>query len=159
MRDASGKQLPRRRGVRLSLEKGDTAAITRALVLRETEALRQSLGDLQQAPLGRPRVLRLIETAVAHQFGRSRLSRLLEVEEERLALGESLVEQRESMTALIRDALSGLAQDAATTEVTAQDVVAIIKGIIDSAGARHQNAPDLVDRVTHAVLGYLQSAA
>lgn len=155
MRDASGKQLPRRRGIRLSLEKGDTAAITRALVLRETEALRQSLGDLQQAPLGRPRVLRLIETAVAHQFGRSRLSRLLEVEEERLALGESLVEQRESMTALIRDALSGLAQDAAT----AQDVVAIIKGIIDSAGARHQNAPDLVDRVTQAVLAYLQSAA
>lgn len=131
-------------------------AITGALVLREMDLLRQALEGVADAPAGRPRVRRLIEIAVAHQFGRSRLSRLLEVEEERLSLGAALVEHRVGMTALIQDALADLSLEGVGADCAAQDVIAIIRGMVDSAGMRGEDEPKrLADRITRAVLGYL----
>src|SRR6185295_11495627 len=97
-----------------------------------------------------------IEIAVEHQLGRSKLARLLDLEEERLALADNLAERRISMTALVRDTLANLPLDFTGAEFAADDVVAIIKGMVDSAGGRGEVEPDgLIDRITRAVLGYL----
>lgn len=131
-------------------------AITGALVLREMDALRQALERVADAPAGLPRVRRLIEIAVAHQLGRSRLSRLLEVEEERLSLAATLVEHRAGMTALIQDALADLPLEGISADHAAHDVIAIIRGMVDSSGMRGEDQPTrLADRITRAVLGYL----
>jgi AcrR family transcriptional regulator len=135
-------------------------AITSALVVREMDALGRALEGLMGTAPGRPRVQRLIEIAVEHQLGRSRLSRLLDVEEERLTLADNLAERRTGMTALVRDVLADLPETHAQEAFAAEDVVAIIRGMVDSAGARGEaKAALLVDRITRAVLGYLRGSA
>jgi AcrR family transcriptional regulator len=135
-------------------------AITSALVLREMGALSRALEGLKAIPAGCPRVQHLIEIAVEHQLGRSKLSRLLDLEEERLALADNLAEGRTSMMALIRDALADLPENHAEAEFAAEDVVAIIRGMVDSAGSRGEsNGAVLIERITRAVLGYLNGPA
>lgn len=131
-------------------------AITGALVLREMDGLRRALQEVVDVPAGRSRVQRLIEIAVAHQFGRSRLSRLLEVEEERLTLAGTLVEHRAGMMALVRNVLDDLVLQSADVQYAAHDVVAIIRGMVDSASMRGEDEPTrLVERISRAVTGYL----
>lgn len=132
-------------------------AITSALVLREMDALRRALEGLKDIAAGRPRVQRLIQIAVEQQLGRSKLSRLLDLEEERLALADNLAERRTGMTALVRDVLADLGLDFPGAQFAPDDVIAIIRGMVDSAGNRGESDPAaLIDRITRAVVGYLQ---
>jgi AcrR family transcriptional regulator len=131
-------------------------AITSALVHREMEALRLELEGLRNVAAGQPRMERLIGIAVEHQLGRARLSRLLDVEEERLSLGADLADHREGMTELVRQVLADLPLKFARTDIAADDVIAIIRGMVDMAGIRGENdAASLVWRISRAVLGYL----
>lgn len=71
-------------------------------------------------------------------------------------------------TLAVRGAVTGVVEDVLSasslvseggTGVAAQDVVAIMRGMIDAAGERgEEDEADLIDRVGWAVMGYLGRA-
>lgn len=133
-------------------------AVTVALIERETAVL---LADIAAVPTmeGYEASLdHLIRSAVKHQMRRPKLARLLDFEESRLPIRSRTGRVDDvARTAIVR-ALSQ--PDAHITEgvkVTAFDVLAIVKGMVDAAGERQEtNALQLERRVKRAVFGYLR---
>lgn len=137
-------------------------AITRALIAREMGAL---LVDVLAIDVGEdegPRVglEQLIATAVAHQLRRPALARLLDLEEGRLPLGEDLGHVGERLAEHCGGLLARAGYGAAIREPwVVQDLLAIIKGMVDAAGAHgERDASGLVGRVSRAVFGYLDGS-
>jgi AcrR family transcriptional regulator len=132
-------------------------AITRSLVLRETSALLADVDRACGAVHGRAGIRALIAAAVAHQLKRPALARLIDLEEERLPLGA----EAEHVEAHVRAAVGRLlcAPDLAGADhhpLMADDLVAIVKGMVDAAGQRgERDAEALCRRVERAVFGYL----
>jgi hypothetical protein len=79
----------------------------------------------------------LIAVAVTHQLKRPALAKILDAEELRLPLAADLKRQSTRLRKTIRDILSqaDMPEGASDTEVMV-DLMGIIKGMVDAAGAR-----------------------
>lgn len=135
-------------------------ALIGALIVRETSLLIANWDAASAAPTGRAALAGLIAAAVGHQLRRPALARLLDLEEARLPFDPETRRVLDRLSAILRDVLAR--EDIAClpdANVAAQDVLAIIKGMIDAAGERSEtDQPSLALRVCRAVYGYLDGA-
>lgn len=139
----------------------DKEALIGALIVRETSLLIADCEAGKISASGRDALKGLIAAAVNHQLRRPALARLLDLEEARLPFDEDtqLVTRRLRSILLFTLARPDLPQQP-DPEVAAQDLLAIIKGMVDAAGERgEQDRGALGLRVGRAVWGYLDSAA
>lgn len=135
----------------------DKDTMTAMLIHQHTAAFLSQLKiEIDQTQSFDINLKKLIQVAVAQQLQRPKLFQLLDVEEARLPLDyETQVAQSEILK-LIADLLRQ--QGYQKIAVAAQDVLAIARGMIDTAGAAgEQDLSDLETRVFRAVVGYLQS--
>ncbi|WP_415914237.1 TetR/AcrR family transcriptional regulator [Paraburkholderia sp. J67] len=132
-------------------------ALTAALIERESAPLLAALEEAGTQASCEAVLLGLIRASVAHQMQRPVLARLLDFEEERLPLGERDARIGERIhTTLVR--AFGLPDAPRLDDVStaAYDVFAIVRGMVDAAGARGEtDAVALEARATRAVVGYL----
>jgi hypothetical protein len=99
----------------------------------------------------------LIEATVAHYLERPSLSRTLNLARSQLPPDPEAAEFSTRITVLIAARLDELAIP--RPETTAQDILAILRGMIDAATEAHEaDRAALTDRTRRAVLGYLQAA-
>jgi AcrR family transcriptional regulator len=133
-------------------------ALTVALIERETAQLVQ---DVEAAALGETALQRLtgmVQAAVAHQLRRPDLARVIDFEERRLPVDERHQRVATLIQTAVVEALS-LPQVQPPIDalgVVAEDVLAIVRGMIDAAGERGElDAASLERRVMRAVLGYV----
>ncbi|HDR9582259.1 TPA: TetR/AcrR family transcriptional regulator [Burkholderia stabilis] len=135
-------------------------ALTAALVERESAHL---LDDVERAVTlsSCDDVLRaLVRAAVAHQMRRPVLARLIDFEEARLPLGARTGRVADCLQAALLHAL-GLrdAPRVVAPGVVAHDLFAIVKGLVDAAGARGETDADVLEaRAWRAVRGYLRES-
>ena len=132
-------------------------ALIGALIVRETSLLIADAGNSLAAPTGKAALFELITAAVSHQLRRPSLARLLDLEEARLPSDESTQHVTHRLRSILIDVLSrsDLRQQP-DPELAAQDVLAIIKGMVDAAGERGElDQRSLGVRVCRAVYGYL----
>ncbi len=135
-------------------------AVTRALIDRETEALAAEIAAIDPGAGGRGALEALMDAAARHQLRRPALARVLDEEEARLPL----TEERHAVGARFARVLQACldAPDltaSAPGPNAAADLLALIKGMVDAAGARGESdAVDLASRVRRAVFGYLEYA-
>lgn len=135
----------------------DKDALLGALIARETSRLVEEVEAASIVVAGRGALDGVIEAAVRHQMRRPRLARLLDFEEARLPLDVDTQFVRARIVALLADILArpDLPHQSDTASVT-DDVLAIIRGMIDAAGERgEEQQAQLMVRVRRAVLGYL----
>ncbi len=104
-------------------------AVTVALIERETGLLLAEIDAAKGAPDAEAALRRMIGAAVTHQMRRPALARLLDVEERRLPIGR----RNAHVADLVIGALA-LILPAETTGTALQDVLAIVKGMVDTAG-------------------------
>lgn len=136
-------------------------SLTAALIERETRTLLEEIAAVAPGSTCADGLLSLIRAAIAHQMRRPALARLLDFEEQRLAL-----EQRDQCVA---DAIAALvirllsrpdAPAVPNSSVAAHDVLAIVKGVVDAAGQRGEtDSANLQRRVERAVKGYLAESS
>ena len=133
-------------------------AITRALIIRETAALLADVAQIDRGSAGRAGLERLIAVAVAHQLARPALARLLDLEERRLAIDSRARGIGEEVADAFRRCLDASDMAAiAPQQFAAEDLLPIVKGIVDAAGQRgERDAAVLAGRVGRAVFGYLE---
>ena len=99
----------------------------------------------------------LIRAAVHHQLHRPQLMRHLEYAELMLPLDQETAALNDALLNALQDLL--VAHAVREAEVTARDLIAISRGMIDSAGlAGESDAAALENRVWRAVSGYLSGA-
>ncbi|PZA11724.1 TetR/AcrR family transcriptional regulator [Rhodopseudomonas palustris] len=136
-------------------------ALIGALIVRETFQLIEDWEAAAVTASGRDALAGLIAAAVAHQLRRPALARLIDLEEARLPFDHETRRVSDRLRSILRDVLSRADIPAQRDLDTAtQDVLAIIKGIVDAAGERgEQDHVDLTARVRRAVYGYLGSSA
>ena len=136
-------------------------ALIGALIVRETSLLMADWETSLAAPTGREALAGLIASAVTHQLRRPILARLLDLEEARLPFDKDT----QDVTHRLRSILLGVLGRAdiprqTDPDLAAQDVLAIIKGMVDAAGERgERDQAGLNLRVCRAVDGYLGSTA
>ncbi|VWB39948.1 TetR family transcriptional regulator [Burkholderia lata] len=135
-------------------------ALTAALVERESAHLLDDV-DRAAALSSCDDVLRaLVRAAVAHQMRRPVLARLIDFEEARLPLDARTARVADRIHATLLHALA--LRDAprvAAPDVVAHDLLAIVKGIVDAAGARGETDADALDaRAWRAMRGYLRES-
>lgn len=135
-------------------------ALTAALVERESVHLLDDV-DRAAALSSCDDVLRaLVRAAVAHQMRRPVLARLIDFEEARLPLDARTARVADRIHATLLHALA--LRDAprvAAPDVVAHDLLAIVKGIVDAAGARGETDADALDaRAWRAMRGYLRES-
>lgn len=135
-------------------------AITKALILRETTTLLADVDAIDAERSGRAGLERLIEVAVAYQFRRPALARLLDLEERRLPVGQEVRRVGEQLTRTVQKCLDAPDLARATrTPAVADDLLAIVKALVDAAGERgERDDATLGARVHRAVFGYLEYA-
>jgi AcrR family transcriptional regulator len=132
-------------------------ALTAALIERESAPLLAEVDVAATASNCEAALRGLIGAAVAHQMRRPELARLLDFEERRLPLGERDARVSERIhAALLRAFELADAPRIDDTQTAAHDVIAVVRGMVDAAGARGESdAQALEARVTRAVFGYL----
>jgi AcrR family transcriptional regulator len=131
-------------------------ALTIALMQRENERFYRDASAALDCDDGPASLDYLIGVSVRQQFARPTLARLLDVEESRPQLRD-VISGKESMRTLLLQILGrdGLPPQP-DVEVAMRDLLAIIHGMVDAAGAREETDTDgLTVRVRAAVLGYL----
>ncbi len=100
----------------------------------------------------------LIEATVTHYLERPALSRTLNLARTQLPPDPAAAEFSTRITVLIAARLNVLTIPGPKT--TAQDILAILQGMINAAGeAQDPDRSALADRTRRAVLGYLRAAA
>jgi AcrR family transcriptional regulator len=132
-------------------------ALIGALIARETSQLIAQAEAAAQRQSGAAALSALIGACISHQFKRPVLARLLDFEEARLPTDEASQRVNERVHSIVLEVLSrrGVPRQS-DMEVAALDVVAIVKGIVDAAGARRETDLRAVTiRVHRAVFGYL----
>ena len=132
-------------------------AIIGALLARETAQLVSRAEAALKRTRGTEALSDLISAAIEHQFRRPRLARVLDFEESRLPLDVATQNISSRVSAVVMQILERLdLPEHEDKQIAAQDVIAIMKGIIDAAGLNAEADPPAVTRrVKRAVLGYL----
>lgn len=133
-------------------------AITGALIAREADRLIVELEHITATARGAEALDRVIAAAVHHQLGRPTLAKLLDVEEQRLRPGPDGGRLRDRVTAVIGRCLEGTPQagEAQRDPLIVGDLLAVMRGLVDAAGARgERDEATLTRRVHRAVQGYL----
>jgi AcrR family transcriptional regulator len=132
-------------------------ALLGALLARETALLLLRAEAALEASLAEDALSLFIAAAIEHQFKRPRLARILDFEEARLPFDAATqnIQQRVTDVALkILERLDFPVKNEIC--IAAQDVVAIVKAIVDTAGTKADADPVAVERrVRRAVFGYL----
>ena len=119
------------------------------------DAIRAAARETEGKPFARA-IDRLVAAGIAHQLDDPDVSRALEYAEVTLPLHQETEELKIAIVSEVAAVFTrhGIA-DAATA---ARDVVALTRGMIDTAGLYGENDPSsLTERVTRAVTGYLRS--
>lgn len=132
-------------------------ALIGALIVRETSILITDWEISLEAATAEEALSNLIMSAVAHQLRRPVLARLLDVEEARLPFDPDTQNVTRRLRAMLVDVLGrfDLHHDC-PLDIAAQDVLAIIKGMVDAAGEHDERDQiALGARVSRAVHGYL----
>lgn len=133
------------------------AALIGALIVRETSLLIAEWDDALIEGDGPTALHRLIDSAIGHQLGRPILARVLDLEEARFPLDEDRRHVMSRLAAILAEVIDR--RDLPTqpdAAVAAQDVLAIIRGMVDAAGeGREEDREALGTRVRRAVFGYL----
>jgi AcrR family transcriptional regulator len=123
-------------------------ALTAALVDRETQLLLDDIGAAAGHADPATRMREMVRAAIAHQNRRPALARALDLEEKRLPLHER--DRR------VIDAVGRALPDDGSAGVTVEDLLAIVRAVVDAAGQRGDtDAQALETRVMKAVDGYL----
>lgn len=134
-------------------------ALIGALIVRETSRLIDDAEAATAQSSGTAALSALILAAVAHQLRRPTLARLLDFEEAHLPFDTDTQQVRERFRTILLELL--LRPDLPrqpNSEAAAQDVMAIIKGMVDAAGeAGELDQRELSIRVQRAVFGYLNA--
>lgn len=135
-------------------------AITLALLDRETAELLDEAAVARAQPGSREALIHFVNAAVEHQLRRPLLARLIDVEVARLPGAAEHRSVAMVLTDLVAELLARPGLPRAADRLTAAaDLVAILTGMVDSAGARGEHdAPALARRVRGAVFGYLDRA-
>jgi AcrR family transcriptional regulator len=101
------------------------------------------------------RIRALVRVAVAQQLIQPQLARLLDVEAMRLPLDQETQVTQAAVTEVVATILREANYDNISEQ--AQDLVAIARGLIDTAGAVGEiDVTNLENRVYRAILGYLR---
>lgn len=132
-------------------------ALVGALIAREKERLIRQVRAAVARPTGAEALRAVIEACVEHQLCRPALARLLDFEEARLPLDADIQRSGDEFQAVAVDLLARpdfpRQPDVRTA---AQDLLAIVRGLIDAAGERGEtDRSRLADRVSRAASGYL----
>lgn len=132
-------------------------ALTAALVARETGLLIEAVRLAPAAETLEDGLRRIVCACVAHQMARPLLALLLDREEGRLQLADSLGDVAQDFAAALLALLGRFDADPpAGAETAAGDIFALMRGMIDAAGERGERDGDALERrVLRAVLGYL----
>lgn len=131
-------------------------AITAGLVRREMTALVEAIVRATETAAGGDVLDQMIDAAVGQQLGRATLTRHLEIEEARLPPDPVLATERTRLMALLRGYFETSALTNAEKDLASDDVFAIVRGMVDSAGMRGEtDAANLSTRIRRAVHGYL----
>lgn len=136
-------------------------ALIGALVRRETSLLLDEVEGAVQALDSRAAIRGFIAACIAHQFRRPQLARLLDFEEARLPFDPETQRVGARIHALIAAVIAKLDLPIQPDpDTTARDLVAIIKGMVDTAGQQGEtNAQALAIRLERAAFGYLDGGA
>ncbi|MCJ2141479.1 TetR/AcrR family transcriptional regulator [Methylobacterium sp. E-066] len=132
-------------------------ALTAALVARETGLLIAAVQAASEAETPELGLRRIVQAAVAHQLSRPRLALLLDREENRLQLADSLDAVHRAIAGALLALLARLEPGPPVeAEIAAGDLFALVRGMVDAAGERGERAGDALEhRVLRAVFGYL----
>lgn len=129
-------------------------ALTATLIRRETARLVAEVAEAEALADWRSAVRAMIAAAVAHQMRRPALAVLLDFQERRLPLEADNERVGEAFIVSIGRVLRRRA--APTHPRAAQDMLAMVRGMVDLAGERGEtDAADIARRVERAVFGYL----
>lgn len=134
-------------------------AIMVVLARRETAGLRGDIRDARLDPGSREALIRLIDATVRYQLRRPALARVIDLEEGRLASGGY-----ETVAAALREAVASALgrrgmRRLADPDIAADDLIAIVTGMIDAAAMRgERDAAALARRARAAAFGYLDRA-
>lgn len=136
-------------------------AITRALIEQESGALLADILAIELKSDGLENIEKLLAIAVHHQLRRPRLARFLDSEETRLPASAELQQHGNRAAAVLRGCLEKIGlQEEALASTAVRDVMAITRGMVDSAGSHGEtDEPALLLRVRAAVEGYLAGLA
>jgi AcrR family transcriptional regulator len=132
-------------------------ALTAALVARETGLLIAAVHAAAEAATPELGLRRIVQAAVAHQMSRPRLALLLDREENRLQPADSLDAVHRAISDAFLTLLARLEPGPPVAiEIAAGDLFALVRGMVDAAGERGEQASDALEhRVLGAVVGYL----
>lgn len=137
------------------------AALLAALIRAEKANLLQAVERIVSSDAARSLtnlVQELTDAIVAHYLERPSLTRTLNLAQLQLPPDPEAAEFSSRITVLIAARLNELTVP--RPETTAQDVLAILRGMIDAASEAHEaDRSALADRSRRAVLGYLHAAA
>lgn len=132
-------------------------ALTAALAARETGLMIEAVRTASAASAPEDGLRLIVRAAVAHQMSRPRLALLLDREESRLQLTDSLDAVAREIAAAILALLTRLESPlSADPGTSAGDLFALLRGMVDAAGERgERDGAALERRVLRAVFGYL----
>jgi AcrR family transcriptional regulator len=132
-------------------------AITIALIEQESAALLDAVAKAARMDNWGDALRSMIRAAAEHQLKRPKLARLLDFEEARLPFPAHAVRVGSAIHAAVAEVLKKRPdQSADDVEVLAYDILAITRGLTDSAGERGEtDISDLERRVIRAIFGYL----
>lgn len=132
-------------------------ALLSALIQRETAPLLTAAVDVRDRPTFREALHAYIEASMRHQMGRPRLAMLIDFAELREAFRSQVAGTRSQLKTVMEDILllPGGSRDG-DAGATSDDLLAIIRVLMDAAGERGESASSrLVSRIEGAVMGYL----
>ena len=132
-------------------------ALTAALVARESGLFIAAVHAAAEAATPELGLRRIVQAAVAHQMSRPRLALLLDREENRLQPADSLDAVHRAISDAFLTLLARLEPGPPVAiEIAAGDLFALVRGMVDAAGERGEQAGDALEhRVLRAVFGYL----
>jgi AcrR family transcriptional regulator len=133
-------------------------ALVVALSQRERAAFLAEAEGALVKPTGRKALKYLVSVSVHQQLSRPTLARVLDFEESRPAIAKELVASVGAFRELMRQILaySDIPQQP-SVEVATDDLLAILRGIVDAAGCRGEvDRRELEYRVGRALFGYLR---
>jgi AcrR family transcriptional regulator len=132
-------------------------ALISALIVREKAILIAHAEAARAQPTGKSALSALVDAALVHQFRRPVLSRILDLEEARLPLDLVTQQAGEQLRDVVLEILRRPDlpyQD--NYDFAAQDVMAIVKGMVDAASMRAEiDVPALSLRIRKVVFRFL----